>query len=147
MGFDMYLYRKVYFNFTQSDFKDGTVKDFSERGIDVKKVEYIYEEVAYWRKAWGIHEWFMESPSSFSMDEQEGFPITRQDLKYILIKVQEVLGHCKMVGGKMQYSGNDFFDDGSYDENKYNTLLYTQDILLKILTMEFYGNFYYETSC
>ena len=63
MGLDMYLYRQIYIG-AQFECNEvvGTI-DIRKNGkmidVDLKKVAYIYEDVAYWRKANAIHRWFV----------------------------------------------------------------------------------------
>ena len=65
MGLDMYLDRSI---FIGAEFACRNVRgviDISAEGkhidIDLSKVSYIYEHVAYWRKANMIHKWFVDN--------------------------------------------------------------------------------------
>jgi len=65
MGLDMYLKKRVYVgaNFEHNEVK-GKI-ELESRGkpvkINFKNVTSIIEEVAYWRKANAIHNWFVQN--------------------------------------------------------------------------------------
>ena len=64
MGLDMYLTKHIYIGAEWDHLQiEGEIK-LSTKGknipINFKKVSYIVESVAYWRKANAIHEWFVQ---------------------------------------------------------------------------------------
>lgn len=67
MGLDMYLYRKTYVKNWEHEGKEKhdtvTVKRAGKlrKDINPDKVAYIIEDAGYWRKANGIHRWFVEN--------------------------------------------------------------------------------------
>lgn len=65
MGLDMYLTKKIYIGGNYEWNKvEGIVdikKDNKQIPIDLSKVTYIDEQVAYWRKANAIHKWFVDN--------------------------------------------------------------------------------------
>ena len=65
MGLDMYLYKKVYVgaNYEHNQISGTLALKRREEPIeiDLQKVIYITESVAYWRKANQIHYWFVKN--------------------------------------------------------------------------------------
>jgi len=64
MGLDMYLTKKVYIKNWEHTPKENRSKvslKVGDKTIDTKNTIYIEQEVAYWRKANMIHNWFVEN--------------------------------------------------------------------------------------
>lgn len=95
MGLDMYLYRETY---TQNwDFEkkekhyDITVKRGGKEcpNIDKKKISYIVEEIAYWRKANAIHKFFVDECGN-GIDECQRIEVSSD-------KLEELVKRCKTI--------------------------------------------------
>lgn len=93
MGLDMYLIKKIYIgaNFEHSNVTGeiSLKKDDEPIKINLKKVSYIIEEVAYWRKANSIHNWFVNNVQD-GKDDCDEYYVTIEKLK-------ELLGICEKV--------------------------------------------------
>src|SRR5690349_14391374 len=95
MGLDMYLTRKVYvknWNHTRPDKRhEVTVLKNGVPLSDIKpeRITYVIEEVAYWRKANQIHQWFVTNIQGGEDDCG----------KYLVSieKLRELVGLCKQV--------------------------------------------------
>ena len=113
MGLDMYLTRKKYIG---GKFEFNEVKgnvDISIKGvnipIDLNKITYIDEEVAYWRKANQIHKWFVDNVQN-GEDNCKSYYVKKKQL-------EELLRICKEVKEKaiLKIKRVKFGED--YDEN------------------------------
>ena len=64
MGLDMYLTKKIYIKNWEHTPKENRSKLTLVKGgktIDTKNATYVEQEVAYWRKANMIHQWFVDN--------------------------------------------------------------------------------------
>lgn len=126
MGLDMYLSKKHYVkNWDHQEPKEkhsflikrgGKVADY----IDTKKISYIEEEVAYWRKANQIHKWFIDNCAEGNGDQTEMY-VSREQLQELLDTCKKVLGASELIDGKInngqQMQGGKWVDikvDGKY---------------------------------
>ena len=96
MGLDMYLKRKKYVGANHKwNNITGKIEIYRNEKlmpIDFEKVNYIEEEVAYWRKANQIHKWFTDQIGDFD----------NCDEKYISIdQLEELLNTCKEIKEKV----------------------------------------------
>jgi hypothetical protein len=116
MGLDMYLSKKTYvqnWNHTPEERKTKlTVKLGGKKhpAIDTKKVTYIQEEVAYWRKANHIHQWFVDNCQDGNDDCRESW-VDREQLVELVELCKEIRDNCPLVKGKVQ-NGYTFGEDG-----------------------------------
>lgn len=102
----MYLEKKVYVG---NNYKKGDeVKKFNVEGVNDKKVTYINEEVAYWRKANAIHNWFVKNVQD-GVDECQNSYVSAEQLKELLDTCKAVLKGSELVEGKVSngYTYND----------------------------------------
>ena len=92
MGLDQYLHRKTYVkNWNNMKPEELHVVTVTKGGkavkeIDPKKIAYIVEEVAYWRKAYAIQNWFENNVQ----DDEGNFHVSVEQLK-------ELVEICKTV--------------------------------------------------
>lgn len=96
MGLDMYLRRKHYIGgqYEWNEVKGEinlTIKG-KKLPVDIKKLEYIEEEVGYWRKANQIHNWFVQNVQN-GEDDCKSYYVDIEQLK-------ELLGICKTINDK-----------------------------------------------
>lgn len=107
MGLDMNLYKKHYVKNwehtapnkrTEIEVKVGGKK---ATHIDMSKVAYIEEDVAYWRKANQIHKWFIDNCADGEADKTEMY-VDREQLVRLLGVVKKVLKSIKLVKGKIK---------------------------------------------
>jgi hypothetical protein len=105
MGLDMYLARKTYVQNWDHDSKTrryyvSVKKNGKASGIDPKKVTYVTEEVAYWRKANAIHRWFVVNVQKGEDDCGE-YRVTRDQLLELVGLCERVLEASKLVPGRV----------------------------------------------
>lgn len=116
MGLDMYLSKKIYVKNWEYTNPDEKYKiDIKQGGqpvdtkiVDPAKVEYVVEQVGYWRKANAIHNWFVEHVQE-GKDDCKSYYVSREKLVELLGTVSKVLKASKLVDGKVQ-SGKQLID-------------------------------------
>lgn len=170
MGLDMRLYKKHYVKnqgYTAPDKRyDITIlRGGKPTSIRPERISEITEEVATWRKANAIHNWFAYELYAGDDDAMNGVDcwVSREQLQTLLNIVTEVLEASKLVKGKVKNgqrsTGNGrptvaidllptqsgfFFGSTEYDQWYYNDLVYTKDMLEGVLAEPGDGDFYYE---
>jgi Ni,Fe-hydrogenase I large subunit len=95
MGLDMYLSKKTYVKNWEHNGPTGQHKITVKKGgktvkhIQPKRISYIVEEVAYWRKANHIHQWFVQVVQGGKDECQEAYVSVEQlrELKDICEKI------------------------------------------------------------
>jgi len=123
MGLDMYLYKKHYVKNWNHTPKEEQIKLTVKREgkkypfIDTKKVTYIQEEVAYWRKSNQIHDWFVSNVQN-SMDNCQEAYVDSTKLKELLNICIVVRDSTILVKGKL----NNGYSLGKDNEKIYNTV-------------------------
>lgn len=103
MGLDSYLYKKTYISPYDKELEFSIKlhkKGFeTENQIDIKKVRYIEEEIAYWRKANQIHNFFVQHCGN-GVDECQDIDVTRADLMELVARCNRILNNKKNIGKK-----------------------------------------------
>lgn len=100
MGLDMYLVKKIYIggNYDFNEVK-GNI-DISVKGkkipLNLKKITYIEEDVAYWRKANHIHKWFVDNVQD-GVDDCKNYYVSTEHLKELLKICKKVLKSCELT--------------------------------------------------
>lgn len=119
MGLDMYLHKKHYVKNWEHKGKEGQFSFLIKKGgkkvdyINTKKICYIEEEVAYWRKANQIHNWFIKNCANGD-GERATMNVSRDQLVELLGIVNKVLKASKLVKGKIK-NGQTGTKDGWVD--------------------------------
>lgn len=127
MGLDMYLIRKKYIDGQYEWNKIKGTIDIEKKGkkipLDIKKIEYIAEEVAYWGKANAIHKWFVDKVQNGNDDcgyydvdieqLQELLDICKEIKEKVILKDGYIKNGQTLVDGKFV----DVYDDGKFIEN------------------------------
>lgn len=75
----------------------------------------IFEELAYWRKANQIHNWFVENIQN-GVDDCDVYEVSRKQIVDLLNTCQKVLDASKLVNGKV-YAGSTITKEGEMVEN------------------------------
>jgi hypothetical protein len=107
MGLDMYLSKKTYVqnwdHFPKEKLNHITVKRNGQKHptIDVKKITYITEQVAYWRKANQIHDWFINNCNA-GEDRCIDIPVSREQLQELLDTCILVRDNSKLKEGQIK---------------------------------------------
>lgn len=107
MGLDMYLTRNHYVQNWKHNGPEGQYKITVKKGgrkyepIDTKKITYIIEEVAYWRKANHIHNWFVQNVQE-GKDDCGEYYVDSDQLRELLRICKEIKDKAIMVDSLIQ---------------------------------------------
>lgn len=121
MGLDQYLYRKTYVQRWDHIAPEDQFSVTVERGgkpypdIDPKKVSYIIEQVAYWRKANQIHHWFVQNCQNGNDDCGEHY-VSREQLTELSRLCEEVLADPTKAAELLPTEAGFFFGDTEYGD-------------------------------
>lgn len=142
MGLDMYITKKWYIgaNFTFRNITGEVHIEQNGTPIPIKfnRINYISEEVAYWRKANAIHNWFVKNCCEGNDDCLEHY--------VSLAQIEELVGLCKRIlstSEKLREAeaatllptlDGFFFGSTAYDEYYYDDLKNTVKQLEPIIT-------------
>jgi hypothetical protein len=148
MGLDMYLTKETYVRkydpATNSIVPTVTIAGEYAHKINPARISCVVEEVAYWRKANAIHEWFVVNCQG-GEDECKKTYVSTDSLQELLDTCQEVIDNPEEAEELLPSSSGFFFGSTDYDEWYFKDLKYTVNMLKKILT-EDDASFYYQSS-
>jgi hypothetical protein len=120
MGLDMFL---------TADYEDG-----------------IDSEVAYWRKANAIHNWFVDAVQG-GKDDCDRYPVTRDQLKALIRDCRSVLDDPANARLVLPTVSGFFFGSTDYDSRYFENLRDTVSMLEKALADANHGTqFFYHSS-
>lgn len=153
MGLDMYLNKKSYvqnWDHQKPEEKHQiTVKKGGKARKDIqpKRISYITEQVAYWRKFNALHAWFVQNCQG-GVDECQESYVSIEKLKELLAALEQVIADKNSATKVLPTQGGFFFGGTDYDD------YYFQDVkdtikVLKALIKESEGvdcDFYYQAS-
>jgi hypothetical protein len=107
MGLDMYLSKKHYVkNWEHMKPEEQFAVSVQQGGkrveaIQPERVSDVVEEIAYWRKANQIHQWFVEHVQGGEDDCRE-YSVSREQLQELLDTVSTVLQSTQLAPGKVR---------------------------------------------
>lgn len=138
MGLDSYLYKKSFVRSGEwykpehrMDVEVKTNGKVDER-IKPERVKYIIEEVAYWRKANQIHNWFVQNVQN-GIDECQTSYVSREMLEQLLAVCEKVEEDNGLASTLLPSTSGFFFGGTEYDEYYFkdisNTIVYLTEIL------------------
>jgi hypothetical protein len=158
MGLDMYLTRKVYVgtNFEHNR-KEGDKCILNGVEYDINSLTDLCFEVAYWRKANHIHEWFVQNVQS-GQDDCGSYYVSTEQLRELIEICQNSLDYLSTLkyetddSGFKTFKGVDeskllptvqgfFFGSTDYDEYYEEQLNYTISTLKNAVQKDF-GDFF-----
>ena len=127
MGLDMYLNKRTYVQYWahkgDDNYKITLTKANKPTNINIDKIKYIVEEVAYWRKANQIHNWFIQNCADGN-SEKTSMYVSKKNLEELLATVNTVLNESKLTKGKVRNGQKatkdgwvDILEDGEYIKN------------------------------
>ena len=164
MGLDMYLHKKTYVkNWDHNDKKDHyeiTIKKGGEiyNEIQINRITEIVEEVAYWRKANHIHNWFVNNVQG-GKDDCGEYYVTEDDITKLINTCEKVLGSLEdsydkktdtykntSVAERLLPRGSGFFFGSIIYDKWYADDLRDTIEQLQPLLEEKTGDFYYQSS-
>lgn len=153
MGLDQYLYKKTYVKrwshtpedelYTVDVLKGGKPAEH----IKTERIEYIVEEVAYWRKAKQIHNWFVDTIQN-GVDNCAEYYVSVEALKELVDKCRKALeGRSEEVGeDELPTQSGFFFGDTTYGDYYYDELERTIEMLQPLIDECGGCDFYYHSS-
>jgi len=182
MGLDMYLSKKTYvknWDHMAPEERHTVLvlkNDLPVKGIDSEKIKYVEEEVAYWRKANQIHNWFVQNVQNGD-DNCGDYYVDKEQLQELVNTCKKVIKASKLVDGKiingqsmkdgkwvnnlengqviedptiaeelLPTSSGLFFGGTNYDKWYLGDLQNTIDMLEPYLSEDVQGDFYYSSS-
>lgn len=152
MGLDMYLYRKTYVkNWEFMKPNELTQVTVTKNGepiphIEQDKICYITEEVAYWRKANAIHQWFVDNCQRGNDDCGEYY-VSIEQLETLVNMCEQVIANPMSASKVLPTQGGFFFGSTDYDEYYMEDLKLTVSQLKPLLnTDETQFSYYYHSS-
>lgn len=125
MGLDMYLSKK---HFIGSNYEHRNVKaeldiTVGEKKINInpKKISYIIEASAYWRKANHIHQWFVDNVQN-GEDDCKPYEVSNARLKELVALCEEVVAKNDDAFSEENLPTQEgfFFGGTEYDEYYYD---------------------------
>mgnify|MGYP006280097345 CR=1 FL=1 len=125
MGLDMYLNANRFYWFNEEPLKVAEVPD----GYKVKEVTV---EVAYWRKANAIHQWFVDNVQNGD-DDCDAYSVGRGELEKLVDICQQVLADPSKAKDLLPTADGFFFGSTEYDEWYVSALQETVDQVSKAL--------------
>ena len=146
MGLDMHLTKSRYL--TDKERASLKIEFPIEPGWSVPKlsrVKEIVEEVAYWRKANAIHAWFVRNVQE-GRDDCGIYYVSAEHLKSLLLVVVTVLDNPDRASELLPTMDGFYFGSLMYDEDYFESLEYTREILQALVDEESWDTLYYHTS-
>lgn len=158
MGLDMYLSKRTYVkNWDHMQPEDRHQVSVTRNGAAVahikpERVSYVIEEVAYWRKANAIHDWFVKNCQD-GVDECQESYVSREQLEELLDVITGILDapkgpeRDKLAGETLPPTAGFFFGSTEIDDWYYEDLEFTKNTLTEILAEPDEGDgFIYQSS-
>lgn len=138
MGLDMFLSKSTYIgsNYEHRNVKAKVSITIGKKKVNInpKKISYIHEEAAYWRKANHIHLWFV--------DNCQGGEDDCRDTEVSVAQLKELIALCKEVLEKKDNAFSEanlptqsgfFFGNTDYNEYYYSDLEETITMLTEAI--------------
>jgi hypothetical protein len=147
MGLDMYLKASRYF----SKFSDKDVRDAIESAIpdiyscgNIDSIDVKFE-VAYWRKANAIHQWFVINVQDGD-DDCGYYDVSRKQLQELIDICTQIIDHNSLAETLLPTQDGFFFGTTEIDEWYYGNLESTIEQLNKCLELPEQWYFEYNSS-
>ena len=142
MGLDVYLYRKTYIG--DNDKVKKALKGLI-KGVNPDRLDYIIEEVGYWRKFNALHRWFVLNCQDGNDDCGLHY-VDPEQLEALIHELEEVdVDHSK-ADDLMPTKGGFFFGDTKYDDDYFDDIKETIELLKRILKEPNQGVYLYQSS-
>lgn len=151
MGLDSYLYKKSYVR------SGDLYKPESRMEVEVKtcgkvderfkpeRIKYVVEEVAYWRKANQIHNWFVQNVQG-GVDNCQSSYVSRDNLEELLDLCKQVDSDNELADSLLPSTSGFFFGGTEYDEWYFKDISNTITFLEECLSDELADEFEYSAS-
>ena len=149
MGLDMYLRgKKFLWSHGEQNFREIAKNLLVQAFPEVAELEIneLSCEVAYWRKANAIHNWFVKNTQD-GVDNCQNTPIDCKQLQALLDDVNKVLADRALAHEILPTKSGFFFGRTDYDEYYIRDLTYTKQRLELLLSDAYKGwEFEYHSS-
>jgi hypothetical protein len=154
MGLDMYLSKRTYVknwdHYPEEKRFEVIVIQGGKPNEDIKteRIQYVIEEVGYWRKANQIHKWFVDNVQN-GEDNCGEYHVSKEDLAALLEACYEVKDNPDEAHEILPTQEGFFFGEYDYDEHYMDQIQHTIDIiepLLKELENDSSPDIYYQSS-
>ena len=147
MGLDMYLYAEKYIpSWTPEG--DGIVK-IVDAAINAPRgwtTTYVRGQVAYWRKANAVHDWFVQNCQG-GRDECQTSEVSRDQIEELISLCQQILDNPSEAERLLPTRNGFFFGSTDYGEHYFADLRDTVSQLQPLLTEDYKDcDFYYRSS-
>jgi len=117
-------------------------------GLDMylhkRKGDFVFKEVAYWRKENHIHKWFVDNVQNGD-DNCGDYLVTREQLNQLIAACNAVIKNEKVPAEVLPTQGGFFFGPTDYDESYIEGCENTVKMLTEAMTDED-CEFYYSSS-
>lgn len=150
MGLDMYLSRKLFvknYSFMKDEERHTVTVTRGGVPLDLGEVSEVTTQVAYWRKANAIHQWFVDNVQS-GEDNCSEYYVPTDSLIDLRDTCTAVLADPSQAGELLPPQEGFFFGSTEIDEWYFDDLRYTVEVLDKALAAEdeTFHNYYYRAS-
>lgn len=152
MGLDMYLTKRTYVqnwdHYPPEQRHEVTVKlgGKSHPNIKSERVSEIVEQVAYWRKANAIHQWFVREVQEGRDECQESY-VSHEQLRELVSLCKKVLDALETVEGDVKV-GQRYTQEGGWEDlTKPGKLIAQKGLAEKLLPTQegfFFGSTDYD---
>jgi hypothetical protein len=153
MGLDMYLYANKristnYNNEKEMNFANKVAEYLGAKDLygsgDLRTAQISFE-VAYWRKANEIHNFFI-SKCANGVDNCQTIDVERGELEELLELCKYVIEHPEEAEQKLPTKSGFFFGSTDYDDYYFSDLKETVTVLEKVLKLKDIDFFTYRAS-
>lgn len=149
----MYLTKRIgiyaMYDFEEIGGEIALTKEGEKIPVNLNKVQYVAEQVAYWRKANAIHRWFVENVQNGEDDCKEYY-VSEEQLKELVKTCKEVLRNHSKASKLLPSQEGFFFGSTEYNEGYFQDLKDTVKQIEEGLKQEYpkgvYVSFYYDSS-
>lgn len=136
MGLDMYLTKRIYIGANYKHRNITGAISLEQNGkpitINLDRVSYVEEQVAYWRKANMIHNWFVQNCQDGNDDCQRS-EVSFEQLEELYRLVEQVLKHRDTAKDTLPPVEGFFFGGDAVDEYYWQQMEETHTMLAKLI--------------
>lgn len=124
MSLDMFLRKNTFVGGSKNKLRITGIKS----QVQIPRVKYITEEIAYWRKANAIHQWFVNNVQE-GEDDNNPYYVSTEQLKKLLELCKQVLKEPDKAPELLPTQEGFLFGSTEYDNRYFQSLDYTVDVL------------------
>jgi len=129
MSLDMYLTKKTY---VVGSARDKLKITGLKSKVKIARVECIIEDIATWRKANAIHQWFVKNVQDCE-DDCKPYSVDAEQLKELLELCKKVKNEPGKAPELMPAQSGFLFGSPDYDSRYFQNLDYTVEVLEEVL--------------